>query len=75
MHVKDEIKTAGKGEMGSSYESTVLGKGIIPVKEVIDLGKKSGGTRYFIIEQESYQSLTPLEAVKQDLAAMKKWGY
>ncbi|RBL89052.1 sugar phosphate isomerase/epimerase family protein [Chitinophaga flava] len=75
MHVKDEIKTAGKGEMGGGYESTVLGKGIIPVKEVIDLGKKSGGTRYFIIEQESYQSLTPLEAVKQDLAAMKKWGY
>jgi sugar phosphate isomerase/epimerase len=75
MHVKDEIKTTGKGEMGGEYESTVLGKGIIPVKEVIDLGKKSGGTRYFIIEQESYQDLTPIEAVKQDLAVMKNWGY
>ncbi|NML42093.1 sugar phosphate isomerase/epimerase [Chitinophaga sp. G-6-1-13] len=75
MHVKDEIKAAGKGEMGSSFESTVLGKGVIPVKEVIDLGRKSGGTRYFIVEQESYQSLTPLEAVKQDLAVMKKWGF
>lgn len=75
MHVKDEIKAADKGEMGGGYESTVLGKGIIPVKEVIDLGKKSGGTRYFIIEQESYQGLSPLESVKQDLDAMKKWGY
>ncbi|NLR80914.1 TIM barrel protein [Chitinophaga eiseniae] len=74
MHVKDEIKSA-KGEMGSSYESTVLGKGVIPVKEVIDLGKKSGGTRYFIIEQESYQGQAPLDAVKEDLQVMKKWGY
>lgn len=74
MHVKDEIKTE-KGEMGSKYESTVLGKGIIPVKEVIDLGKKSGGTRYFIIEQESYQEQAPLDAVRDDLQVMRKWGY
>jgi sugar phosphate isomerase/epimerase len=74
MHVKDEIKSA-KGEMGGNYESTVLGKGVIPVKEVIDLGRKSGGTRYFIIEQESYQGQAPLDSMKQDLAMMKKWGY
>lgn len=74
MHVKDEIKT-DKGEMGGNYESTVLGKGIIPVKEVIDLGKKSGGTKHFIIEQESYQGQAPLDAVRDDLAVMKKWGY
>ncbi|HEY8915094.1 MAG TPA: TIM barrel protein [Chitinophaga sp.] len=75
MHVKDEIKAAKGGEMGGAYESTVLGKGIIPVKQVIDLGKQSGGTKYFIIEQESYQDKTPLESAKLDLAQMKKWGY
>lgn len=75
MHVKDEIKAADKGEMGGSYESTVLGKGIIPVKEVIDLGKKSGGTIHFIIEQESYQGKAPVDCAKEDLAIMKKWGY
>ncbi len=74
MHVKDEIKSS-RGEMGGGYESTVLGKGIIPVKEVIDLGKKSGGTTHFIIEQESYQGKTPLECIKEDFSAMKKWGY
>ncbi|HEY0609401.1 MAG TPA: sugar phosphate isomerase/epimerase, partial [Chitinophaga sp.] len=74
MHVKDEIKAA-KGEMGGEYESTVLGKGVIPVKEVIDLGKKSGGTTHFIIEQESYQGKTPLECIKEDFNIMKKWGY
>ncbi|GAA0550185.1 TIM barrel protein [Chitinophaga japonensis] len=74
MHVKDEIKST-KGEMGGDYESTVLGKGVIPVKEVIDLGKKSGGTTHFIIEQESYQGKTPLECVKEDLHMMQQWGY
>jgi len=74
MHVKDEIKSA-KGEMGGQYESTVLGKGVIPVKEVIDLGKKAGGTTHFIIEQESYQDKTPLESIKEDFNIMKKWGY
>jgi sugar phosphate isomerase/epimerase len=74
MHVKDEIKSE-KGEMGGHYESTVLGNGVIGVKEVIDYGKKMGGTIHFIIEQESYQSKTPLQSVKEDLVMMKKWGY
>ncbi len=72
MHVKDEILASGGHE---KYESTILGKGIVNVKEVIDLGKKSGGTIHFIIEQESYQGLTPLDCVKEDLQIMKKWGY
>jgi sugar phosphate isomerase/epimerase len=71
MHVKDEIKSSGN----EKYESTVLGKGVIPVKEIIDLGRKSGGTIHFIIEQESYQGKTPLECAKEDYAMMKKWGY
>jgi sugar phosphate isomerase/epimerase len=74
MHVKDEIKSSGTGQ-NQEYESTVLGNGIVNVKEVIDLGKKSGGTKHFIIEQESYQGKTPIESVKEDLAVMKKWGY
>lgn len=74
MHVKDEIKTA-KGEMGEGYESTVLGVGVANTKAITDLGKKSGGTIHFIIEQESYQNKTPLECAKQDLKVMKSWGY
>jgi sugar phosphate isomerase/epimerase len=70
-HVKDEIKT----DKGEGYESTILGAGIMQVKEVIDLAKKIGGTTHFIIEQESYQGKTPLECVEQDLKIMKKWGY
>lgn len=75
MHVKDEIKAQNKGEMNDDYESTILGKGILPVKEIVDLFKKSGGTTEFIIEQESYQGKTPLECAKEDLKIMKSWGY
>jgi sugar phosphate isomerase/epimerase len=75
MHVKDEIKVTGKGEMGTTYESTVLGEGLLPVKKIIDEFKTMGGTTDFIVEQESYQGKTPMEAVKKNLAIMKKWGY
>ncbi len=72
MHVKDEIKSSSEHE---PYESTILGKGILPVKEIIDLGRKSGGTTLFIIEQESYQGVSPLDCASQDLKVMKAWGY
>jgi sugar phosphate isomerase/epimerase len=75
MHVKDEIKSPATSTGKDKYESTILGEGIVNTKQVCDLGKRSGGTRYFIIEQESYQGRTPLDSVKADLAVMKKWGY
>ena len=74
MHVKDEIKT-DKGEQGSQYESCVLGKGLVNIKEVIELGIKTGGTKHLIIEQESYQGKSPLECMKENYAIMKSWGY
>jgi sugar phosphate isomerase/epimerase len=75
MHVKDEIKAKDKGEMGDNYESTILGKGILPVKEIVNLGKTSGGTTEFIIEQESYQGKTPIESAREDYKVMKSWGF
>jgi sugar phosphate isomerase/epimerase len=72
MHVKDEIKAS---EGNEKYESTILGKGIVPVKEIVDLGRSSAGTFEFIIEQESYQGKAPIDCMKEDLEIMKKWGY
>ncbi len=74
LHVKDEIKSENKDAM-AGYESTILAKGVIPVKEIIDDFKKLGGTTYFVIEQESYQGKTPIECAKEDYDIMKKWGY
>jgi hypothetical protein len=71
MHVKDEIKST---EGNDEFESTILGKGIVPVKEIIDLGKK-WGTKHFIVEQESYQGQAPIDSAKEDLDIMNNWGY
>jgi len=73
LHVKDEIKSDKKDSM-EGYESTILGTGVIPVKEILDAGKKTGVV-HFIIEQESYQGKAPLDCIKEDLQIMKKWGY
>ncbi len=75
MHVKDEILATKKDDKSKKYESCILGKGIVPVKKVVDLAKKIGGTTEFIIEQESYQGNSPLASMKEDLNIMKKWGY
>jgi sugar phosphate isomerase/epimerase len=72
-HVKDEI-TAPSGSH-EKYESTILGKGIVPVKEVLEIASAAGGPNQFIIEQESYQGLKPLECMKQNMEIMKGWGY
>ena len=71
IHVKDEIAV----DTAEKYESTILGKGIINTKEVIDLGRKIGGTKVFIVEQESYQNHTPIQCMKEDFIMMKKWNY
>ncbi len=71
MHVKDEIKASGGEE---KFESTVLGKGIAQVREVIGLGKE-GGVKYMIVEQEAYQGKAPIDCAKEDFEAMKSWGY
>jgi sugar phosphate isomerase/epimerase len=72
MHVKDEIPSKRKEE---KYESTILGEGIVGTRKICDIGRKSGGTKYFIIEQESYQDKTPIDSCREDYAIMKKWGY
>jgi sugar phosphate isomerase/epimerase len=73
MHVKDEIKVPPHN--GDDTESTILGAGILPVRDIVKAGAKKGGTSLFIIEQEAYQGKDPIDCVKIDLQIMKKWGY
>lgn len=74
LHVKDEIKSAGRGDLGDGYESTILGEGIMPVKAVLAAARRSGTTQ-FVIEQESYQGKDTVTCVEKDLQIMKGWGY
>ncbi|MDB5025043.1 MAG: sugar phosphate isomerase/epimerase [Mucilaginibacter sp.] len=74
MHVKDEIKSdTGQGMDG--YDSTILGTGVMPVKDIVKAAKNIGGTSQFVVEQESYQGKDPFDCVKIDLQMMKKWGF
>ncbi len=71
LHVKDVLKEKNKENM---HDSTILGKGVLNVKEVVDLAVKNGSW-LLIIEQETYQNESPMDCAKDNLAAMKKWGY
>ena len=72
VHAKDEIPATGGGE---KYESTIIGKGIVNAREVLDLARKIGGTEVYIIEQESYQGKTPMACIEENLKVMKSWGF
>lgn len=72
IHVKDEIPSK---EGNEKYESTILGKGIVNARQVVDLARDKGGTVCYIIEQESYQGRTPMECMEENLKIMKSWGY
>jgi len=70
LHVKDQFKNSS-----GKYENTILGAGVVPVKEILKAARKTGGTTQFIIEQEEYQDKDPLDCCKADLQAMNSWGY
>lgn len=71
IHVKDEVAV----NSAEKYESAILGKGIIPVKDVLTICRKTGGTKVYIIEQESYQGKAPLDCMKENIEIMKNYGY
>ena len=71
LHVKDVLKEKNKD---NGHDSTILGKGVLNVKDVVSLAIKNGAW-LMIIEQESYQNESPMDCAKDDLAAMQKWGY
>jgi sugar phosphate isomerase/epimerase len=72
LHVKDEIKSLSGGE---SYESTIVGEGIVNVKELLAAATKTGGVKVYVVEQESYQGKDPIECMKKNLDIMTSWGY
>lgn len=85
MHVKDMIPKKAetpkpgetvKEENKEKFVSTILGQGIVGTKEICNIGRTTGGTKYFIVEQESYQDgFTALQCSQQDYSIMKNWGY
>ncbi|RCH55373.1 sugar phosphate isomerase/epimerase [Mucilaginibacter hurinus] len=75
LHVKDAIRVDAPADAKPKYESCVLGKGEVPLQQILKAAKKVGGTTHLVVEQESYQGLAPIASVGLDLKMMKKWGY
>ena len=71
LHVKDVLK---EKNAHNNHDSTILGKGVLNVKKVLEVALQKG-VWLMIIEQESYQGKAPLDCVRQDLEIMKGWGY
>jgi sugar phosphate isomerase/epimerase len=64
MHVKDRQK--------STPESTLLGQGVLNLDEIVTFANKNTFVKYWIIEQESYGSTSPLEAARLNLKYFKE---
>lgn len=65
-HVKDRSKNATE-----AADSCTLGQGSIDYARILKTAKETG-MQYYIVEQEKYAGTTPLQAVKDDAAYMKK---
>lgn len=67
-HVKDRSKTPDKEEAKNSVE---LGTGTINWKKVLKTARENG-MQYYMVEQEAYPNVSPVEAIKVNAAFMKK---
>jgi sugar phosphate isomerase/epimerase len=54
-------------------EGAVIGQGDVPWKEIFQVCETTGGTEWYIVEQESYRG-SPLESVKLCLENLHKMG-
>lgn len=67
-------RTVHLKEYSESYNTALIGEGIMPWKEIFDFCEKPGSnTEWYIVEQESY-AYPPLECVDKCLQNLKKMG-
>lgn len=72
LHVKDAVALPNNP---NRYESTILGKGVSGIQEILSIAGRQKNPPHLIIEQEAYQGLDPMECMRQNLAMMRQWGF
>jgi len=60
-------------EYSSGYDKAVIGEGDVKWKEIFALCETTGGTEWYIVEQETY-ALPPLECVEKCLRNLRAMG-
>jgi sugar phosphate isomerase/epimerase len=61
-------------EWSGEHGAKVIGEGNIPWAKVFEACETVAGTEWYIVEHESYEGMTPLEAVKACLTNLKAMG-
>ena len=58
-------------EFSATNPDALLGEGDVPLREVMDICERSGGTKWYIVEHEKYP-IPPLECVERGLRNLEK---
>ena len=61
-------------EWSGEHGAKVIGEGVIPWADVFDAAENGGGTEWYVVEHESYDGMTALEAVEKCLENLRGMG-
>jgi len=61
-------------EWSGEHGAKVIGEGSVPWQDVFDACETVAGTHWYIVEHESYEGMTPLEAVEICLRNLRAMG-
>ena len=61
-------------EWSGEHGAKVIGEGVIPWADVFDAAENGGGTEWYVVEHESYDGMTALEAVDKCLENLRGMG-
>jgi sugar phosphate isomerase/epimerase len=60
-------------EYSATNDKALIGEGDVRWPEIFDLCETSGGTQWYIVEQESY-AFEPMECVARCIKVLREWG-
>jgi sugar phosphate isomerase/epimerase len=72
-HYPGRAITVHLKEYAAGYDQALIGEGEVNWQEVFDICETTGGTVWYIVEQESY-AYPPLECVRRCLENLRKMG-
>lgn len=61
-------------EWSGEHGAKVIGEGMVPWKEVFQACETVGGTEWYVVEHESYEGMSPMEAVDACLRNLRAMG-
>jgi acetylglutamate kinase len=61
-------------EANSMRKSRAIGEGMIPWTDVFHACETVAGTEWYIVEHESYEGMSPLEAIRLCLVNIREMG-